>query len=175
MRRIKDRLILGLIAGFSANLIKEAIAETGVRTGITKYSCRRMIPFILLNKKDAATWKGKVLGTTTDFTLAGLTGVLLTYTLSFTGKDYSHLKGIMVANGLLDQVYIAFARLLPQVRQDPNGNLLCRGIHTIFGITAASIITFLGDHTLFEKNRSRNRSIEEMETEKERLGLSLKP
>lgn len=154
MRRIKDRIVLGLIAGAGANIVKEAIAETVIHSGLTKYSCRRMIPRILLNKKQANTWKGWVLGTTTDLSVAAMTGVLITYTLSFTGRDYSKLKGAVVANGVLDQVYNAFSRILPHVRNEPNSNLLCRGIHTVFGITAASIITSLGDHTLFGKNRS---------------------
>ncbi|KJS87820.1 MAG: hypothetical protein JM58_02955 [Peptococcaceae bacterium BICA1-8] len=154
MQRIKDRLFLGLLAGLGANLVKEAIAETGVRSGLTKYTCRRMIPFVILNKKEAKTWKGWVLGTTTDMTIAGLTGILLTYTLSFTGKDYSRLKGIIVSNGILDQVFNVFARVLPHVRKEPNSNLLCRGIHAVFGITAASIITTWGDPALFEKNHS---------------------
>ncbi len=143
MQRIKDRLFLGLIAGLGGNLVKEAIAETAVYFGLTKSTCRKMIPLILLNKKDAKTWKGSVLGITTDMTVAALTGVLITYTLSFSGKDYSRLKGIMVSNGILDQVFNAFSRLLPQAKKEPNSNLICRGIHTVFGITAASIITSL--------------------------------
>lgn len=154
MYRIKDRLILGLIAGLGANLIKEAIAETGVYSGLTKYTCRRMIPQVLLNKKEAKTWKGLALGTTTDMTIAGLTGILITYTLSFSGKDYSKLKGILVSNGLLDQVFNVFTRFLPDVKKEPNSNLLCRGVHAVFGITAASIITSLGDPALFGQNHS---------------------
>jgi hypothetical protein len=154
MHRIKDRLILGLIAGLGANLIKEAIAETGVHSGLAKYTCKRIIPLVLLNKKEAKTWKGWALGITSDMTIAGLTGILLTYILSFTGKDYSRLKGIIVSNGILDQVFNAFSMTLPQVKKDPNSNLLCRGIHAVFGITAAFIITSLGDPTLFGKNYS---------------------
>ena len=153
MQRIKDRLILGLIAGFGANLVKEAIAETGVRSGLTKYTCRRMVPLLLLRKKDANTWKGKVLGTTTDFTVAGMTGVLITYVLSLTGKDYGPLKGAMVANGILDQVFNFYAGLLPEVRKDPNSNLVCRGIHTVFGVTAVYLITWLGNRSLFTRQR----------------------
>lgn len=152
MNRIKDRLLLGLIAGLGANILKETIAETAIRSGLAKYTCRRMAPLLVLNKKDAKTWKGWVFGTTTDLTVAGLTGVLITYTLTFTGKDFSWLKGIMVSNGMLDQVFNAFARILPQVRKDPNSNLLCKSIHTVFGITAASIITALGDPGLFGSN-----------------------
>ncbi|WP_027365059.1 hypothetical protein [Desulfotruncus alcoholivorax] len=152
MQRIKDRITLGLIAGLGANLVKEAIAETGVRSGLTKYTCRRMVPLVLLNKKDAKTWKGWFLGTTTDMTIACLTGVLISYTLSLTGKDYGWLKGTIVGNGVLDQVFNAFTRVLPQVKQNPNSNILCRGIHTVFGITAASIITALGDPTLFKES-----------------------
>ena len=58
----------------------------------------------------------------------------------------------MVSNGMLDQVFNAFARILPQVREDPNSNLLCKSIHTVFGINAASIITALGDPGLFGRN-----------------------
>jgi hypothetical protein len=152
LQPIKDRLFLGVIAGLGANLLKEAIAETGVRTGLTKYTCRRMAPLVVLNKKEAKTWKGWVLGTTTDMTVAALTGVLITYTLSFTGKDYALLKGIIVSNGVLDQVFNAFSRALPEVRKEPNSNLLCRGIHTVYGMAAASIITTLGDPALFGKN-----------------------
>jgi len=72
-------------------------------------------------------------------------------TAAWTGRDYSHLKGVIVANGILDQVFNAFARVLPQVRQDPNSNLLCRGIHAVFGITAATLITKLGDRSLFNR------------------------
>ncbi len=150
MQKIKDRIILGLIAGLGANIVKEAIAETGVRSGLTKYTCRRMIPQILLNKKDAKNWKGWVLGTTSDMAVAGMTGILITYILSFTGKDYGMVKGVMVSNGLLDQVFNAFSMFLPDVKKNPNSNLLCKGIHTIFGLTAVSIITALGDPSLFE-------------------------
>ncbi len=152
MQKIKDRVFLGLVAGLGANLLKEAIAETGVRTGLTKYTCRRMAPYFFLNKKDAKTWKGWVIGTSTDMTVAGLTGILTAYTLSYTGKDYSCLKGVLISNGLLDQVFGGFSRALPYVRKDPNSNLLCRGIHTVFGITAALIITSLGDPSLFDQS-----------------------
>ncbi len=108
---------------------------------------------LLLNKKDVKTWKGWVIGTTTDMTVAGIIGVLTSYTLSSTGKDYSWLKGIMISNGILDQVFNVFARALPQVKNDPNSNLLCRGIHTVFGIAAASIITTLGDPSLIKQNQ----------------------
>lgn len=95
-------------------------------------------------------------------TIAGLTGILLTYVISLTGKDYSRLKGIIISNGILDQVFNAFAIGLPTVRRDPNSNLLCRTIHLVFGIIAATIITSLGDPSLFRKNLSQ----EEMESKK---------
>jgi hypothetical protein len=161
LQRIQDRLLLGLFAGLTANIIKEAIAETAVKSGFTEYTCRRMAPLLVFNKKDARSWKGWIMGTTTDMTVAGLTGVLLTYTLTHTGKDYSWLKGIMVANGLLDQVFNAFARMLPQVKKDPNSNLLCKGIHTVFGIAAAYLITSFGHPALFGKQPSPEKSEEQ--------------
>lgn len=152
MQKIQDRLFLGLVAGFGANLIKEIIAETAIRSGISKYSCRRIIPHIVMDPKDAKTWKGWVVGTTTDFTVAGLIGILTVYTLTNTGKDYKFIKGIMLSNGILDQVFNMFSVKLPKVKKDPNSNLLCKGIHTVFGVTAASIITNMGDPNLFKKN-----------------------
>ena len=47
MRKIKDGIILGTIAGLGANLIEEAIAEISVRSGLSQYTCRRVIPLIL--------------------------------------------------------------------------------------------------------------------------------
>ena len=149
MRRINDRLILGLFAGLAANLIKETIGEAGVRSGLTRYTCRRMIPLIFLNKKDAKTWRGWVIGTSADMTVAGIIGVLICYTLSFTGRDYGFLKGVMISNGILDQVFNAFARVLPQVRKEPNSNLLCKLIHMVFGIAAVFFINIFGDPALF--------------------------
>lgn len=154
LERIKDRLLLGLIAGLGANVLKEAIAETGVRSGLTKFTCRRMIPLLITTKKQAYTWKGTVLGTTTDMTVAGLTGIMITYTLTWTGKDYHWLKGIIVGNGVLDQVYNLLTVLLPHVKQDPNSNLLCRLIHSVFGVAAASIIVNLGDPVIFERQEA---------------------
>ena len=149
MRRINDRLILGLLAGLAANLIKETIGEVGVRSGLTSYTCRRMIPLIFLNKKDAKTWKGWVIGTSADMSVAGMIGVLICYTLSLTGRDYGFLKGVMISNGILDQIFNAFARVLPRVRKEPNSNLLCKVIHTVFGIATVFLINALGDPALF--------------------------
>ena len=154
MQKLKDRLILGTVAGLGANLIKEAMAETSVRSGLSKYTCRRMIPLVVLSKKHAKSWKGAVIGTSTDMAIAALTGIIITYTLSYTGKDYAKLKGALISSGLLDQVFNAFTRVLPQVKQDPNSNLLCKAIHQVFGITAAAIITGLGDSSLFGDNSS---------------------
>lgn len=151
MQRIKDRLLLGVVAGVGGNLVKEVIAESSIRSGLSKYSCRRMVPHLVLSEKDAKSWKGWIIGTTTDFSVACATGTLLVYTLTHTGKDYSWLKGIIVSNGILDQVFNAFSTLLPQVKKDPNSNILCKLIHTLFGITTASIITKLGSDSLFTK------------------------
>lgn len=151
MKKIKDGLLLGVIAGLGANLVKEVIAETSIGLGLSKYSCRRMIPHIVLPEREAKTWKGWIIGTTTDISVACGTGILLVYTLIYTGKDYAPLKGILVANGILDQVFNAFTQVLPAVKKDPNSNILCKMIHTLFGITTASIITRLGHETLFQK------------------------
>ena len=151
MRRLNDRVIVGVIAGLGANLLKEGIAETSVRSGLSKYTCRRMIPLVLLDKKYAKTWKGWVIGTSTDMSVAAFTGILIAYMLSYTGRDYAKIKGTIVATGLLDQVFNFFSAILPQVRKDPNSNVICKAIHLVFGITAASIITRLADPSLFNE------------------------
>ena len=149
MQKIKDRIILGTIAGIGANLVKEVIAETSVRSGFSKYTCRRMIPLTVLSKKHAKTWKGWIIGTSTDMAIAGFTGIMLTYTLSYTGTDCAKLKGALISGGILDQVFNMFSRVLPEVKKEPNSNLVCKAIHQIFGATAASIITTLGASSLF--------------------------
>lgn len=154
MRRIKDTLVIGLIAGLGANLVKESIGETMIRSGVTKYSCRRMIPMIIVDKKNQKNWKGQFLGTTTDMTVAGLTGILIAEILAKTGKEYGLLKGIMVGNGLLDQVFNVFSIILPEVRKDPLSNIVCRGIHSVYGALAASIILRIADPSIFKKNET---------------------
>lgn len=152
--KIKDRLLLGVIAGFGANLVKEAIAETAIRSGITKYSCRRVIAEMVLSPEDAKSWKGWIVGTTTDFTVAGLIGILTVFTLTQTGRDYGWMKSVMISNGILDQVFNAMARVLPKVRNDANSNILCKGIHTVFGLATALIIDRIGSPSVFEKHNS---------------------
>lgn len=155
MLKIRDGLLLGAVVGIGANLVKEAIAETAIGLGVSKYSCRRIIPRLVFSKKKAKGWKGWVMGTTTDFTVACATGVLIVYTLRKTGKDYAWLKGIMVSNGILDQLFNGFARILPEVKEDPNSNLLCKMIHSIFGITAVSLINRLGNPSLFPEEKKK--------------------
>lgn len=154
MRRIQDPILLRVISGVGANIVKEALAETAVSLGWAKTTCRRMAARPFFSPQAARSTGGMVIETMTDLAVAATSGVLITYVLTLTGQDHATFKGVAVSNGILDNLFGIFAKLGKVQEADVSSNLLCRGIHMVFGVVSAALITRLGDPGLFRVNRT---------------------
>lgn len=154
MIKIKDRIYLGLLSGFIANIPKEALSELLYRKGIEKGRFANMAAGIFIPKKNALSKKGALFGLTHDFMLASGLGIPLVYLLSFTGKDKWLIKGLLtgglgfgVFRGLMANV--GPGKTYPK---DPLSNISMTLGSLMWGAIASGIAISFGEQNLYNPN-----------------------
>jgi len=154
MPKIKDRLVAGLIAGLGANVVKTLIEHVCQSKGLTKETAVKKAAGFFLSSRKANTPKGKMVGIFSDNTIAGFLGVLSSYMLTLTGKDYPVLKGMVIGNIFWSTMYGVMAQLgATKVRSnDPRSFLASMLSHTAFGITSHYLLTKIADPDLYQSN-----------------------
>lgn len=105
MLKIKDRIILGIVSGVIASLPGRFINALEYRTGLTDIQYDQMASSLFLPKNKIKTGEAKVTGSIINHTMVGLTGILITYLLSATGRDKAMIKGIGVTSALWITIY----------------------------------------------------------------------
>jgi len=158
--KIKDRISLGLLSGFIANIPKEALSELLYRKGIEKGRFASMAAGVFIPKKSALSKKGILFGLTHDFMLASTLGIPLVYMLSFTGKDKWLIKGLLagglgfgVLRGLMANV--GPGKAYPN---DPLSNISMTLGSLMWGTIASSIAISLGElnpYNTYPLNKSK--------------------
>jgi len=86
MRRINDKIILGLMVGLLANIPKTIICQTLYFKGITKRKCSDLAASMFIPTTKILTKKGNIFGMLCDFVTAGFDGIAYIYFLTNTGK-----------------------------------------------------------------------------------------
>jgi hypothetical protein len=151
MRKIKDRFVLGAIAGIGGNLAKLAISQVSFARGIAEITGPQRAAGMLVAGHRIMTPLGQTAGFLADGAIAGLLGVLFTYMMSITGKDYALLKGSLGGEVAWTALYGTLATM---------GATTVKGVspptvvtefmgHTAYGLAAAGLIAMLGDPGLF--------------------------
>ncbi|MEW6621996.1 MAG: hypothetical protein AB1420_02495 [Bacillota bacterium] len=153
MFKIKDRFVLGVVAGLAGNVIKMAIDEISIINKISQRSFRETAAGVWVSKKSEATnIKGHLLGGLLDFGMGILGGISSVYLLSKTGRDHITIKGI--TSGITMGSFITFVMgTLPknQVRPtDAASNLSYMLSHAAFGLVTTTVAAKLGDPSLFD-------------------------
>jgi len=150
VKKIKDRIILGAIGGLIASapiqIFDALLHERGITDVPYGYSASK----VFLNKNKTKTPASKALSGLINFTTSGLVGTALAYTLSLTGKDKAVLKGA----GVGAVMWLGIAGLLANVglnvqSKRPITPLLSFAEHTLFGALCSTVITKIGDDSLF--------------------------
>ncbi len=105
MIKIKDRMILGVVAGLGANAVKLAISSVFQKLnwseiGGPERAAGMLIPPHLLLKN-----LGKLVGYLADAAVAGLIGSVSVYAFSFFGKDKAVLKGALAGQATWTFLY----------------------------------------------------------------------
>lgn len=149
---IKDRFLLGVVAGTLGNIAKTAVDEISLRMKISQGSFRSTAAGVWLpNKGQAKSAKGQLLGEMLDFGAAMTGGIGMVQLLTATGRDQIIVKGL--ASGIIYGSAISAAlSTLPtnKVRpKDAASNLSYVLSHAVYGLVAATAAAKLGDDTLF--------------------------
>lgn len=151
--KIKDRIVLGTVAGLIGNIVKTLFDEASLRLKISQRSFRSTAAGIWVSKKSEATnLKGQILGAIFDFGLSSLGGIGIVHLLSKTGRDNIIVKGL-ISGITIGSFVTAGLSAFPQNKVKPKdaaSNLSYVAAHAIYGLVVTSIISKLGDSQLFD-------------------------
>ncbi|MFA7468184.1 MAG: hypothetical protein WCY82_07960 [Desulfotomaculaceae bacterium] len=151
MIKIKDRLILGAIAGLGGNLIKLSIGKAAMKMNLAEVGGPERAAGMLVPGHKIVTTEGKVVGYIADSVIAGLLGVTTVYALSITGKDKAITKGALSGEAAWTLLY-GLLTTMGATKVGPVGpkTVLSEVVsHTAYGAITAYLVTKLGDPGLF--------------------------
>jgi len=154
LKKIKDRILLGGISGVIASIPFQILSAYLHKQGVTDVPYGYSASKIFLTKETTKTSGGKVLSVPINFISVSVVGSLITYTLSYTGKDHAIIKGA----GIGSLMWVGFSGLISNVGLNIKSKKpvthyyeLCQ--HALFGAICSKLITTLGDNSLFpDKN-----------------------
>lgn len=151
MIKMKDRFILGAIAGLGGNLIKFAIERTAMKMDLAELGGSERAAGMLVPGHKIGTTGGKIVGYIADNVIAGILGVTTVYALSITGKDKAIVKGALSGEAAWTLLYGMLATMgATKVGPvSPKTVLSELASHTAYGALTAYLATKLGDHDLF--------------------------
>jgi hypothetical protein len=154
MKKIQDRIFLGFVAGILGAIPGRFINKIEFGLGLTDSRYEEMAALLFVNKRDLDEAKGKNVGRIANSLLASVLGVITTYVISRTGRDYAIFKGMGVTSLAWLGVYGLSTQSQIRKSKKPGVALLSFFDHLIFGATAATLVLKLGDDSLFpSKNK----------------------
>ncbi len=151
MKKIKDPIVLGVVAGLAGNIIKNIGNEISILLGFSKITYAEIAGGIYMKKKATRTPLGKAIGYLGDNAIGGALGIGFVYVLKATGKDHAIMKGVGYS-------HLAWTALLGGINkvgissfQPPDTKTVLSSYinHTLFGLTVAVTATTFGDKDLF--------------------------
>lgn len=153
MAKINDRIVAGIVAGLTANLLKQAIEWTAYYLDITQEVGSDKAAGFLLPKNKIKTKMGRVIGIASDSTIAAGLGIFSAYFFTFTGSDHPVIKGLSIGNATWSAVYGIMTRMgvSSSVYRDPKTVAVAWLAHSVFGITKALVLKGISDPSLFGK------------------------
>ncbi len=151
MKKITDRILLGIICGLSANIIKLAIGKAAMKLKCSDLDGPIKATGLLVPAHKIADRKGMLVGYIADSSIAAMIGVFTVYVLSMTGKDRALLKGTLIGKSMWTVLYGVLAtfgatKIAPV---DPKTALTEFASHSVYGAAAAALAVRLGDERLF--------------------------
>lgn len=159
MKKIKDRITLGIVSGLLGTALKIASDEIFLSNKISKRSFRETASGVWVStRRQAKSPYGQILGSLLDLGMGMVGSVGQVYILSKTGKDNLFVKGTFF--GIAYGSFItAGLSALPtnKVRpKDAESNLSYMASHALFGLATTYAILALGDKSLWDVPPSNN-------------------
>lgn len=151
MKRIADRLLLGVLAGLGGNVVKLLIGRMAVRLGYAEIDGPQRATGMLVPSHKVADPLGKAVGWLADGVIGIMLGVGMVYVLSVSGKDQAVLKGTLAGQVMWTALYGVLATMgATKVKPVSPKTVLSEFIgHTAYGAVTAALVTNLGDEGLF--------------------------
>lgn len=153
MMKVKDRVILGMVAGLGGNAVKTLVDEVLLKNKLSQRSFRATAAGVWVStEKEATNINGQVLGALLDFGLGAIGGVGITYMLSKTGRDHVVPKGI-ISGIAIGSTITATLSAFPQNKVKPKdaaSNLAYMFSHALYGIIATALVAKMGHPSLFD-------------------------
>lgn len=152
---IRDRIVLGALAGFVSTLSKSFIVGLFKRVGAAEFNGAETAAGMVLPAYKISTPSGKVVGHLANSLIGMLLGVTITYALSYTGKDHAYFKGAGISSIFWLFLYGNYAHVGGStVRPALPATVLCNlAGHIGYGLVSAFMITRLGHPSLFKKGK----------------------
>ena len=165
MKKIKDPIVLGAVAGLIGNTAKLA---GNLFNRYVLYKSDTTYPEIagglFMTKKEREKPVGKAVGGLADFVLGGILGIPLVYMFRYTGKDNAVFKGLGYGHIAWIAMYGSTGRMMGVKKGvfplNADTNLSAFVNHSWYGLVTALLINKLGDPSLFPEPRSYNDSNE---------------
>ncbi|KJS82957.1 MAG: hypothetical protein JM58_13555 [Peptococcaceae bacterium BICA1-8] len=152
MKKIKDRITLGIVAGVLANVVKQGLSYVFKKLKLINITAPDKAAAMFISKRKTKKPAGSIVGIVADFCIACKLGILLVYVLSATGKDNHLLKGWSIGSLAWTLMYGFLSRMggtgFSQMK--PRDSLSGYFTHAIFGLAVAELIVRLGDEKLFK-------------------------
>lgn len=149
MAIVKDKIVLGTLAGILSNVVVTIIDIVFYHLGVNQFVHFHIAASAFFPSSEVYNTSALIIGAVADFALAAFLGVVIAYTLYFTGSDYFYIKGIGVGLTFWLLIYGIVLRL-KIARIDPidsGTNLVHLTIHLILGFLSSWIIAKHGMQT----------------------------
>ena len=158
MKKIQDRVQLGIISGLAGVFVKDLVGTVLVKTGLAEEGAPQRAAGMLLPAYKVAAPLGRAAGWMADAAVGCLLGIASVYVLSFTGKDRAPLKGLTTGALAWVGLYGVLGNMgATNVRTALPRTVLSEFIgHSVFGLVSTATAAFLGDEDLFTAGMPRN-------------------
>ncbi len=155
MKKISDRMFLGMVAGMAAASVARLINVAEYEKGLTDVRYNQIASSIFFPEYKLNTTQSKLLGGIINNINVGVVGTIICYVLSATGRDKATLKGMGVGAFTWIMVQGVFSKFVVGIKsRKPLAPILSLVDHLVYGAISSTIITKLGAEKLFPDNKN---------------------
>lgn len=153
MKKIKDRVTLGIVSGLIGTILKTASDEAFLRKKISQRSYRETASGVWVSsRREAKSPSGQILGIIMDVGLGMVGAVAQVQILSKTGKDNLTTKGTFfgITFGAIITAMLSGFNLNKVKPKDARSNLSYVVSNAIYGLGTTYSASLLGDESLWD-------------------------
>jgi len=161
--KIRDRMLLGILSGLTANVGKNITMLIFGRLGFSQKSFQDVGAGFFLSPRETKTFAGQIVGLLCDFSIAMTIATANVYHLSYSGRDHWFLKGLATGSVFWSTMYGFLGKVgnktsvFPVTAKTAISSFIG---HALFGISANYIVVKLADPVIFSRNPAYHEAVE---------------